>query len=278
MLLSLVSILLIWWSNSICLKVLRLNNKTGSKPLAWYCTGMLPRCLFHTLINLICLPPGIDCTFSISQLHLRVEYSINNFIAVVSLLRLWYCVCLLQHYSKWMNTLAITRPGVYASKSEYAYALNSHLRHNSYIFISVTLLISTLLLGAVLKIFERNTNRRHNGFEYIWNSFWVVILTMTTVGYGDIYPVTHFGRLTTMIACIVGTFILTLLVSALNSALELNPQEQVASNAYETKCNVRKHLKKDAEYILANYLRMTVLRKRRLQTADKIKKRSVSLL
>jgi hypothetical protein len=37
---------------------------------------------------------------------------------------------------------------------------------------------------------------------------------MTTVGYGEIYPVTDFGRLFTIISAIVGIFINSLLTVA----------------------------------------------------------------
>jgi voltage-gated potassium channel len=39
---------------------------------------------------------------------------------------------------------------------------------------------------------------------------WLVVLTMTTVGYGDIVPVTDLGRLITIMACFLGTFIVSL--------------------------------------------------------------------
>ena len=49
-----------------------------------------------------------------------------------------------------------------------------------------------------------------------WNSyfdaFWCVIITMMTVGYGDIYPNTVFGRIVAIIAAIWGTFLISLLI------------------------------------------------------------------
>jgi Ion channel len=53
---------------------------------------------------------------------------------------------------------------------------------------------------------------------------------MTTVGYGDIYPVTHLGRLTTIFACIWGMFIISMIIVTLTSIITLSNEEEKAYN------------------------------------------------
>ena len=97
--------------------------------------------------------------------------------------------------------------------------MKAYLKLKPYHILTLGLVLSTFVLGLALRVFERASIADEN-FNYIWNAFWVVILTMTTIGYGDIYPTTHLGRVTCIIACIWGVFILSLFVVALTSTTD----------------------------------------------------------
>lgn len=55
-----------------------------------------------------------------------------------------------------------------------------------------------------------------------FNSIWLSIITMTTVGYGDITPFTAVGRAITIVLCIWGSFVLALFTIMMESIFELN--------------------------------------------------------
>ena len=65
-------------------------------------------------------------------------------------------------------------------------------------------------------------------FNYI-NSMWTVVLTMTTVGYGDIYPRTTLGRLVIFFCSIFGVIVISLIVVTVQNSLEMT---NVESKAY----------------------------------------------
>jgi hypothetical protein len=51
------------------------------------------------------------------------------------------------------------------------------------------------------------------------------MVTMTTVGFGDLYPRSYFGRITIIIACFSGVFIISMTMVSLNKTKEFSLQE-----------------------------------------------------
>jgi voltage-gated potassium channel len=63
-----------------------------------------------------------------------------------------------------------------------------------------------VLTGSLLfHFFESGTNQN---VKSLWDSFWWAMVTVSTVGYGDIYPVTTGGRLTAMVMMVIGVGVL----------------------------------------------------------------------
>ena len=62
-------------------------------------------------------------------------------------------------------------------------------------------------------------------FYRIWDAVWLTVITMTGVGYGDIYALTLFGRITTLVITISGPILVAVLVSTMSNHLSLKPNE-----------------------------------------------------
>ena len=63
-------------------------------------------------------------------------------------------------------------------------------------------------------------------FSNFFNVIWVAAITMTTVGYGDGYPSTHYGRFISVMACCLAMALTSLLIVATSSAFSLNRREE----------------------------------------------------
>ena len=72
-------------------------------------------------------------------------------------------------------------------------------------------------------------------FSSIFHSAWWSIVTLTTVGYGDVYPITAGGKIFTFFILIIGVGIVTipagLVATALTKAREIEKQEIEESKA-----------------------------------------------
>ena len=95
-------------------------------------------------------------------------------------------------------------------------------REELVLYFSVTLLL--LFLTAVgIYHFERDA--QPEAFKSIPHSLWWAVATLTTVGYGDVYPVTAGGRFFTFLVLLIGLGIVAvpagLVASALSKAREM---------------------------------------------------------
>lgn len=87
----------------------------------------------------------------------------------------------------------------------------------------VIMMILIYLTSAGIYFFEHDA--QPESFSSIFHSLWWAIVTLTTVGYGDVYPVTVAGKIFTFFVLIIGVGIVTipagLVASALSRAREI---------------------------------------------------------
>lgn len=99
-------------------------------------------------------------------------------------------------------------------------------------FILVFGLSITFLYAYSIKVIEGpvykvsiHSQRHLIDFTYLINCIWYTFITMSTVGYGDLYPKTTFGRLIGVLIALIGNCLVSLMIISLNSAIELNESE-----------------------------------------------------
>lgn len=95
-------------------------------------------------------------------------------------------------------------------------------REELVLYVFVTLIL--LYLSAV-GIYFCEHQAQPEVFQSVMHSFWWAIVTLTTVGYGDVYPITFGGRLLTCVILFVGLGVVSvpagLVASALSKAREI---------------------------------------------------------
>lgn len=78
-----------------------------------------------------------------------------------------------------------------------------------------------LIPGMFEYMFEHETSH----LASVWDNFWVVFYTQTTIGYGDVHPITFFGQVMILVSAIFGYFTLGLLNSISTNRATLSLKE-----------------------------------------------------
>jgi voltage-gated potassium channel len=93
-------------------------------------------------------------------------------------------------------------------------ASRSMLVDSSLLYISTATGVIVFSSALGFHYFEMDINQNVHGF---WDSFWWAMTTVTTVGYGDIYPVTTGGRIVAIVLMLTGIGTLGLYTAAIAS-------------------------------------------------------------
>ena len=91
---------------------------------------------------------------------------------------------------------------------------------------------------------------------YLWNAFWGMFITATSVGYGDILATTHAGRAIAAIAAMAGLSFTAALTAALSIKLMWTEREQAAMLVVQRE-QARVKIRNFAVKLLQNWVRAT---------------------
>lgn len=90
-------------------------------------------------------------------------------------------------------------------------------REELVLYFIVTLML--VYLSAV-GIYYCESDAQPEKFQSVFHSLWWAVVTLTTVGYGDVYPVTVGGRIFTFLMLLVGLGIVSVPAGIVSSALQ----------------------------------------------------------
>lgn len=117
------------------------------------------------------------------------------------------------------------------------FAIKAELKKRPFLMIGILFTMTLVYITSIVRTLEMYrllvTYRPYASddgdsfdFAFFFNSLWLVLITMSTVGYGDAYPRTHAGRFFIIFACITGMLIVSLMVVSLTNLIEFTPEEQ----------------------------------------------------
>ena len=115
------------------------------------------------------------------------------------------------------------------AKSFLLNKIKQFYKNNDLFRFALWAIILLLLSTALLTIVERGTfydsvsehldNDKPTIFDTLFNAFWWSVVTFTTVGYGDVSPVSHLGKTLSILIMILNFCVVTLLSGAVASVL-----------------------------------------------------------
>ena len=187
-------------------------------------------------------------------------YSLDELVVVWQFIRVYNVFRLSQHFSYWTEFKSTRYCENYSVNADTMFALKAYMKTMPYLVVFTLLLVSVFLCGMAFRIFERPYP--DSDFEPIWNGWWLIMVTMTTIGYGEIVPKTHLGRLIATAACIWGIFLISSFVVALTNKVEIEGEEKEIYNKLVERIYIRKKLKLIATKFIQRWWRLMDNRKK----------------
>ena len=112
------------------------------------------------------------------------------------------------------------------TEGDVVFSLRGTFKENPNASLCLTFVFSAGACAYLVRIFERPV-AEFSGyrFDYFATCIWNIVVTMTTVGYGDVIPVTYGGRCVGMFLCVWGVVLQSLMVETISAFLNFDDSQ-----------------------------------------------------
>lgn len=143
----------------------------------------------------------------------------------------------------------------YGFRTDTVFALKSRLKNYPLSTITLLFIFCVVIFSYILRIFEAPYYRTlpaddssYRKFDDVFISIWCCIITITTVGYGDVFAQSNPGRIVSILVAMSGAFLMALVVAIVTSQVELSNKQQLALTHVQLSKSAAETLQKIFQY------------------------------
>ncbi|XP_068719146.1 small conductance calcium-activated potassium channel protein 3-like [Montipora capricornis] len=175
---------------------------------SFYMTSLFPSCVLEVIICFLHVPPLLD------------YYGLPYELQLLVFLRLYLIAKYVKEHNMFVDNqstalfASVTQTEISSTFLVKAYFLKFPFR-----IILTFYLLNIFLGGYFVHVIERTRN------SYL-DTVWMLVVTMTTLGFGDVVPKAVLARAFVGFASVLGIFLMALFISVVHEALQLKQQEK----------------------------------------------------
>ena len=195
----------------------------------------------------------------------RSEYVRQNFVELIAAIPLDLLLSpfLGFSYLRFVKFLRVLLLIVLFFKIVGQFLKNTHLDEILGVFVLV-------VLGSTLGLYLIDPSMNN-----LFDDLWFVVVSLTTVGYGDITPSTVFGKVFSLVLLLIGVFIFSAITGAISSYFMDNLLQEGSYHIHELKDKVAKsemELEKANKQLIENKKKIDELKNEIMELKELIKK------
>lgn len=236
----------------------------------------LKKILAEAFLCFILLPPYITYKKSFTQLGVVQILSIEDILLIFILIRVFHLYKLYYEFSSFNSLRPRFYCNIFRIDDQFTFILRCFFKDLPYTSVIFTFTLSITLFGYLLHIYEQSVES--SAFVELWNGFWIISYTESTVGYGDIVPKTHLGRFLCIISSFFGVFMYSYTVSVFRNTAQLNPSQAKLYLVLRHKDGVEKKLKVSSAILIQRWWRLNMKRRIKISTIKDIHKFNTQLI
>ena len=210
----------IWYE--IAAKKLKQRNKLSQSSA--YPLKLRAQFTFEILICAIHIPPFADV-----RLRTYNQRQFLDYLTIAAFLKIYVLIRLMREKSP-LNSNSGRFIGSFTNiEFTDLFYIKTWLKDNPFqamlIAVGVLLLCCSYTVYLAERRYPINCNEPSGKFANFLNALWLIIITVFTVGYGDIVPETDLGRFIAVLAALCGLILTATLIGLVHQYLTLNNDE-----------------------------------------------------
>lgn len=160
-----------------------------------------------------------------------------------------------------------------SSELDFMFTFKCLMKYMPYSMLIILITMTTIPLSFMLLVVEGpvdNTNK-YNSFKSFDTCLWNIFVIITTVGYGDYFPISTLGRLLTVLISFIGTILVSLIIMTLQNSSQFSEYE-FKSKDFIDRLNAKLEIKEEASNYFKQTLKFLVIKNKYINEAKNLSK------
>ena len=222
--------------------------------------------LCELIIIIPSIPPMLSWNTEFSQIGTTVIFSLDDLIMALAIFRVYFILKFAHEMSPFNSSRGKFYMNLFNVEFPLKFLIKSYISMKPFLSIGLVAILGILISGISLRVFEKTVPGIH--YHSIWDQFYLISITQTTVGYGDTVAQTHIGRTICVVSGLFGLFLYSYMVLSVNRFTELNRKEKEFYEIATYNYSIKKMLTPSSIILIQRWWRLLLKRKKNTKRFD----------